>query len=98
MKQRLERLCRRLQQDGVCLRPFVMIGYALLWICPDNWTYRDVMDVYADYIDDAPERVHANLCRYILRAGFDIGPADYFTKVREEVERIEDRVSVKSGG
>lgn len=98
MKQRLERLCRRLQQDGVCLRPFVMIGYALLWICLDNWTYRDVMEVYADYIDDAPERVHAELCRRLLAAGHEIRPHRYFQKIKEEFSKSDNGVSVEQRG
>lgn len=95
--KRYEILREVLHRDGLDIRPFFLMGYVLVWDFPE-WQYAEVLGEYAAFVEDAPERVHANLCRYILRAGYDIGPSDYFAKVREEVERIEDRVSVKSGG
>lgn len=77
-------LRRRLQHDGLCLRPFVLIGYALTWICPERG-YRDVLCGYASFVDDAPERVHAELCRCLLAAGKEIGPEEYFQRLGKEL-------------
>lgn len=77
-------LCRRLQRDGVCTRPFVLIGYVLLWVCPE-WEYWKVLRGYAPFVGDAPERVHAELCRCLLAAGKEITPEAYFHSLRGEM-------------
>lgn len=89
MRRESELLRRRLRQDGLCLRPFVLIGYALLWICPELG-YQEVLRGYASFADDAPERVHAELCRCLLAAGKEIGPEEYFRRLRMEMVVDED--------
>ena len=85
-----------LARDGLDIHPLVLLGYVSIWEVP-GWTYDDILRVYAEYVDDAPERVHAELCRRLLMAAKDIGPAAYLAEVRKEVERIEDRIPVEQG-
>ena len=87
-----EVLCR----DKLDTRPFVLLAYATVWLCPE-WEYADILAVYAEYVGDAPERVHADLCRRLLAAGMEIGPAQYLAEVGNEVKRIEDRISTEQG-
>lgn len=77
MEQRLDRLREQLRGDGVDMHPFVLIGYVLLW----DWLelgYWRVLQEYADYVGDAPERVHADLCRRLLAVGKEMQPEEYF--------------------
>lgn len=91
MNREVVLLRRRLQQDGLCLRPFVLIGYVLLWDCPELG-FREVLRGYASFVDDAPERVHAELCRRLLAAGKEIGPEEYFRRLKKEMVVDEDRI------
>lgn len=90
MKHRLERLGEKLRRDGLERRAFVVIAYAYIWFEP-RYEYRDILEAYADYVDDAPERVHADLCYHFLATGREIGPEQYFDALKVEVES-EDRV------
>lgn len=85
MRQRVENLCAKLRRDGVERRPFVLMAYDFIWIAP-GISYRDVLEVYADYVNDAPERVHADLCYCLLAAGREVGPEQYFNALKMEVE------------
>lgn len=84
MGAELALLRRKLQQDGLCHRPFVMIGFALVWVCPE-WGYDKVLRGYASFVDDAPERVHAELCRCLLAAGKEYGPEEYFRHLGKDL-------------
>lgn len=95
MRQRVESLCSKLRRDGVECRPFVLMAYDFIWIAP-GISYRDVLEVYADYVNDAPERVHAELCYYLLAAGREIGPEQYFNALKMEV-MSENGISSEQG-
>lgn len=77
MEQRLDRLREQLRCDGVDVHPFVLIGYVLLWDWPELGYVR-ILQEYADYVGDAPERVHADLCRRLLAVGKEMQPEEYF--------------------
>ena len=96
MDSRYNLLRAILAHDGMDIHPFVLLGYVSIWEVPE-WPYDDILHEYAEYVDDAPERVHAELCRRLLMAGKDIGPAAYLEEIRKEVERIEDRIPVEQG-
>ena len=85
MRQKVENLCAKLRRDGVERRPFLLMAYDFIWIAP-GISYRDVLEVYADYVNDAPERIHADLCYWLLAAGREIGPEQYFNALKMEVE------------
>ena len=95
MKHRLDRLCDKLRRDGVERRAFVLMAYASIWLEPE-WSYREILESYSAYIGDAPERVHADLCYYILAAGKEVGPEQYFNALKVEVES-ENGISFKQG-
>lgn len=83
-------------RDRLDIRPFVLLAYASIWLEPE-WDYQDILSVYAEYVGDAPERVHAELCRRLLMAAKDIGPKAYLAEIRKEVERIENGISAEQG-
>jgi len=85
-----------LRRDGLDVRPFVLMAYAWIWLCPE-WEYREILNVYAEYVGDAPERVQADLCYRLLAVAKEIGPEQYLAEVRNEVKRIEDGISVEQG-
>lgn len=89
MGNKLDLLRRRLRQDGLCIRAFVLIGATVVWDYP-NWNYVEALRLYADYEGDAPERVHADLCRRLLAAGKEIGPEKYFAGIGEEMINCAD--------
>ena len=91
MKHNLKILGDKLRRDGLERRDFLIMAYASIWLEPE-WPYRDILEVYADYVNDAPERVHAALCYHLLSVGRETGPEQYFKELKMEVER-EDRVS-----
>ena len=74
----------RLTRDGLLTRPFMLIGCAMVWRWPEGG-YRRVLDAYAQFMGDAPERIHAELCRCLLAAGKEIGPEEYFGRLRKEL-------------
>lgn len=86
MSLEIELLRNVLRLDGLDNRPFILIGFALIWISPDLG-YDGVLQEYAAYTGDAPEVAHADLCRRLLAAGREIGPEEYFRAIKREVER-----------
>ena len=91
------RLLRKiLARDGLWNRPFLMMAYAWVWVCPE-WAYPQILFAYAEYANDAPERIHADLCYYALKAGLDIGPEQYLRKIKKEVEKYENGIPAKQG-
>ena len=95
LNHNLKILGDKLRRDGLARRDFLLMAYDSIWIAPEL-PYRDILEVYADYVNDAPERVHATLCYYLLAAGREIGPEQYFKELKMEVER-ENRVSTQEG-
>lgn len=95
MRQRVDALCAKLRRDGVDRRPFVLMAYGFIWLDP-GISYRDVLEVYADYVNDAPERVHADMCYWLLAAGKEIGPEQYLNTLKVEVES-ENGILVEQG-
>lgn len=93
MKRNLELLGGKLRRDGLEQRPFVLIAYASIWLEPE-WSYRDILEAYADYVNDAPERIHASLCYRLLAAGREIGPEQYIERLKVEV-LSENRVPIE---
>ena len=77
----IDSLREQLRADGVELYPFILIGHILCWDWPELG-YGRVLQEYSDYVGDAPERVHAELCRRLLSAGKEIRPEDYFSQLR----------------
>lgn len=90
MKHRVKVLGEKLRRDGLERRAFVLMAYASIWLKPEL-PYREILAAYADYVNDAPERVHAELCYHLLAAGKEVGPEQYFEALKVEVER-ENRV------
>ena len=90
MRNNLDRLGRLLRRDGLERREFVLMAYASIWLEPE-WPYREILKAYADYVNDAPERVHASLCYHLLAVGREIGPEDYINGLKVEVNS-ENRV------
>lgn len=97
MRAEYVKLCRMLQRDGLSDPAFVYMGYALAWVFP-GLGYRDVLRTYATFEGTAPELVHSKLCRCLLAAGMEIGPEEYFRRLREEMEADADGVSSGKGG
>ena len=95
MKHRLERLGEKLRRDGLERRAFVLMAYASIWLEPE-WPYREILESYSAYIGDAPERVHADLCYYLLGAGKEVGPEQYFNALKVEVES-ENGILIEQG-
>ena len=95
MRDKLEQLGKLLLRDGLERGEFMIMAYASIWLEP-MWSYRDILEVYADYVNDAPERVHAALCYHLLAAGREIGPEQYFKELKMEVER-ENGVLIEQG-
>lgn len=90
MRNNLARLGRLLRRDGLERQEFVLMAYASIWLEPE-WSYREILDAYADYVNDAPERVHASLCCHLLAAGREMGPEAYINGLKVEVNS-ENRV------
>lgn len=95
MERRLDRLRNELRNDGLDVHSFILIGYVLVWDAPELG-YSRVMQEYADFVQDAPERVHADLCRRLLAAGKEIQPEKYF-RLLEGRLKSEDGISVAEG-
>ena len=93
MRNNLVRLGDILRRDGLECRALVLIAYASIWFEPE-WSYRDILEAYADYVNDAPERVHASLCYRLLAAGKEIGPEQYIERLKVEV-LSENRVPIE---
>lgn len=91
-----DKLKSKLEEHGVYCHALMLMGYSAIWIEPE-WPYREILEAYADYVNDAPERVHAELCYRLLKAGYCMGPEQYINKLRKEVEADEDGISVKQG-
>ena len=96
MEQRLNRLRAHLRSDGVDVHPFILIGFVLLWDAPELG-YARVVQEYADFVQDAPERVHADLCRRLLAVGKEIQPERYF-RLLEGRLKPENGISAAEGG
>ena len=90
MRNNLDRLGRLLRRDGLDRREFVLMAYASIWLEPE-WPYREILEAYADYVNDAPERVHASLCCHLLAAGREMSPEAYINGLKVEVNS-ENRV------
>lgn len=83
--QQLDRLREELRNDGMEYHPAILIGYVLAWDWPELG-YSRVLQEYAEYMGDAPERVHADICRRLLAAGIEIQPEDYFRQLKGRVK------------
>lgn len=79
----------KLQEHGVYCHALMLIGYVAVCDCA-GWAYEDILREYAAYVRDAPERIHANLCYRLLKAGQGVGPAQYLDRLRSEVDLDED--------
>lgn len=84
MRNKLGQLCEKLSRDGVNRHNFVLIAYALIWF-DAGLSYADILDTYAEYVGDAPERVHADMCYRLLSTGKEIGPEEYINGIKVEV-------------
>ena len=84
MRFEYELIRKRLERDGLLLRPFVLIGAVMVWHWPDGG-YQRCLEAYAEFAGDAPERIHAELCRCLLAAGKEVGPEEYFGRLRREL-------------
>lgn len=71
------------------------MAYAWIWYEP-QWPYRDILAAYADFIDDAPERVQSGLCYQLLAAGREIGPEEYILALKMEAES-ENGILIEQG-
>ena len=95
MKQNLEWLRHRLRRDGLCSHAMILMAYAWIWYEP-QWPYHDILVAYADFIDDAPERVQSGLCYQLLAAGREIGPEEYILALKMEAES-ENGILIEQG-
>lgn len=86
MRDRIRQLGLKLRRDGLENRAVFMIAYGAIFIKPE-WSYRDILNAYADYVNEPPERVHAGLCYSLLAAGEEIGPECYINELKVEVMR-----------
>lgn len=90
LRHRLEILTERLRRDGLAIRPLILMAYACIWLVPER-PYREILEVYADYVGSVPERVQADLCYRLLAAGLEIGPEQYIRQIAGE-ERDADGI------
>ena len=67
--------------EGLASRETAFILYAM---ASERLSYNEAMRIYADWIGEAPERVHASLCYDVLRAGNDVGPETVLQSYLEE--------------
>ena len=67
--------------EKMLTRAAACILYAM---AAEGLSYREALLVYADYIDDAPERIHSQLCYSVLCTDYDSGPETFFQTFLEE--------------
>ena len=72
-------------------------GFILYAMAAEVITYEEARDIYAEWLGDAPERVHASVCYDILRSGAEIPPAKYLQELLEELKEDEDGVYAAEG-
>lgn len=93
MRLKIDSLWEILTRDGLNYRPFLLMAYASIWLEPEL-PYQEILEAYADYVNDAPERIHAHLCYLLIKSGWEIGPETYINRLKVE-ENSENRVSIK---
>ena len=80
-------VCSYLTKAGINSRRIAMILYAMV---AEAVTYREAMEAYAEWIGDAPERVHSANCGELLRAGIEWQPSEFLEAVKRGWSLFED--------
>ena len=80
-------ICEILRARGLVSKAAAMVIYAMV---TEGLSFEAARDAYAAFVDDAPERVQSVLCYDVLRAGFDMMPAELFREIVGEVGKVEN--------
>ena len=59
-------------------------AYVLYAMAAEGLTYQAALQAYAEFIDDAPQRVHAQICYAILCTQYECGPETFLQTFLEE--------------
>lgn len=78
MDRLYEAICRHTDARGLLSRAAVMVLYAM---AAEGVTYEEARNAYAEWIGEPPERLQADLCYDILRAGYEVPPAKLFAEI-----------------
>lgn len=70
-----------LRDEGLCSRAAAYILYAM---AAEGLNYQTALRAYAEFINDAPERVHAQICYAILCTNYDVGPETFLQTFLDE--------------
>ena len=60
-----DKLKSKLEEHGVYCHALMLMGYSAIWIEPE-WPYREILEAYADYVNDAPEYIKQQTIRDML--------------------------------
>lgn len=71
-------VCEKLRQKGIVSKAAAMVLYAM---AAEGLSYEAARDAYAEWTDQAPERVQSQLCYDVLLAGLDGSPASLFEEM-----------------
>lgn len=72
----------RLQAEGIRSRSLAMVVFAMALV---NISYSEAVRYYSEWREEAPERIQAQLCLDVLRAGLEVAPELLAKKILEEV-------------
>ena len=78
--QAAEAALRRCGVDNVHL---TMILFAMAY---GDLSYTDALQIYSDYIGEAPERMQSSICYHLLKDGVEAKPCDLLGGLLEEMK------------
>lgn len=76
-----------LRDERIASRAAAFVLYAM---ASEHYTYKEALQIYADFVGDVPERIHPWICYAILDAGLDEGPETILQTFIEERGYNED--------
>lgn len=84
----IAKLCSQaLACDGIAQWDATLLLFAMVY---GGVEYQEAMEVVADYIAWAPERLHSQFCYALLNAGLLERPSSYFERKAKEVAASAD--------
>ena len=69
---------------------FIRAILVLMAMCDYSLTYQQAVQEVADFYHDNPERVHSQICYWLLFAGIETAAAPLFEKMVQEVAALEE--------
>lgn len=74
-------VCEWLREEHIRSKAAAYILYAMAAF---KKTYKEALHICADFVGDAPQRVHAQICYAILCTDYECGPETFFQTFLEE--------------